>query len=140
MNIIPIKATPSQTFKCVLGGQYCRITIRTLSTGLYLDLLVNNSPIIQGRLCPNDVLLVRQAYRGFIGDLVFYDTQGLDDPDYAGLGGRYQLRYLTPTEATEHESLFADTALALAIANIPTPNQVVYQIGINFVVGSSPLS
>jgi hypothetical protein len=140
MNIIPIKATPNQTFKCVLGGQYCRVTIRTLSTGLYLDLLVNNSPIIQGRLCPNDVLLVRHAYLGFIGDLVFYDTQGIDDPDYTGLGSRYQLRYLTPAEATEHESLFADAALALAIANIPTPNQVVYQIGINFVVGSSPLS
>lgn len=99
MNIIPVRATPNQTFKVVLAGQYCRINLCTLSTGLYLDLLVDNAPIITGRLCLNGVLLVRQAYLGFIGDLIFHDTQDSADPVYDELGSRYQLRYLTPEEA-----------------------------------------
>ena len=44
-------------------------------------------------LCLNLVGLVRSAYLGFIGQLAFFDTQGTSDPDYSGLGTRYQLVY-----------------------------------------------
>lgn len=140
MNIIPIKATPNQTFKVVLAGQYCRINLYTLSTGLYLDLLVDNAPIITGRLCLNSVLLVRQAYLGFIGDLIFNDTQGASDPDYAGLGSRYRLLYLTPAEVSAHESVISEAALYFATAHIPDPPPVtIGQIGTTFIVGSSSI-
>ncbi len=98
MLTIPISAVPSQTLKTVLGGQYCTINLYTLDTGLYLDLLVNSAPIVQGVLCLDEVLIVREAYLGFIGDLAFMDTQGSNDPDYTGLGGRYVLLYLEPSD------------------------------------------
>lgn len=140
MNIIPIKATPNQTFKVVLAGQYCRINLYTLSTGLYLDLLVNNSPITQGQLCINDVILIREEYLGFIGDLIFNDTQGASDPDYAGLGSRYRLLYLTPAEVSAHESVISEVALYFATAHIPDPPPVtIGQIGTTFIVGSSSI-
>jgi hypothetical protein len=35
---------------------------------------------------------------GFIGDLIFIDTQGTSDPNYTGLGSRFLLAYLSPTD------------------------------------------
>lgn len=58
-----------------------------------MDLSVNELPIVQGVLCLNNCLIVREPYLGFVGDLSFVDTQGTNDPDYTGLGGRYQLQY-----------------------------------------------
>jgi hypothetical protein len=93
---IPIKNTPNQTLKVVLGGQYCRIDLTTLTTGLYMDLFVDDNPIIQGAICLFDTYIVRQAYLGFIGDLFFIDTQGNDNPEYSGLGTRFFLFYVSP--------------------------------------------
>ena len=42
----------------------------------------------------NLVSLVPTAYLGFSGWLVFVDTQGSEDPQYAGLGTRWVLVYL----------------------------------------------
>jgi hypothetical protein len=35
---------------------------------------------------------------GFIGNLLFVDTQGSSDPTYDGLGSRFSLVYLTAEE------------------------------------------
>ena len=91
---IPINAVPSQALKVVLGGQICTINIYQKSTGLFLDLYVNDALIIGGALCLNGVNIVRDAYLGFVGDLVFSDTQGADAPVYTGLGSRWLLFYL----------------------------------------------
>ena len=96
MQVIPLAATPNQTMKCVLGGQYCTIRLMTTSAGLLIDVLVDESPIVQGVLCLDQNRLIRYAYLGFIGDLVFVDTQGNQDPEYSGLGSRYHLLYLSP--------------------------------------------
>ena len=48
-------------------------------------------------ICLNNVGLVRESYLGFIGQLVFVDIQGTDDPYYTGLGLRYLLTYWTQT-------------------------------------------
>ncbi len=93
MQIIPISATPSQVLHVTLGGQSCRIAIRQKSTGVYLDLFVSNEPIVLSMLCLDRVRLVRQPYLGFSGNLAFVDTQGFADPDYVGLGERWQLVY-----------------------------------------------
>lgn len=92
-QIIPITAVGSQSFTVLLGSQQCAINVYQLSTGLYCDLVVNNNPIVSTMLCLNLVGLVREAYLGFTGQLFFYDTQGTNDPDYSGLGARYQLVY-----------------------------------------------
>jgi len=44
--------------------------------------------------------LVNDVYLGFSGDLEFVDTQGTDDPTFDGLGTRYQLVYLEPSDLT----------------------------------------
>ena len=98
MRTIPLSAKPSQTLKITLGTQNCQINVYTLTTGLYLDLLVDGSAVITGALCHDRCRLVREAYLGFTGDLSFIDTQGLDDPVYSGLGDRYQLLYLEPSD------------------------------------------
>ena len=39
-----------------------------------------------------------RGYTGFIGNLLFIDTQGNSDPSYDGLGSRFSLVYLTAEE------------------------------------------
>ena len=94
MLILPITARPAQKFSVLLAGQNCQISVYQKTTGLYLDLSINNAPIKSGIVCRDRVLLIRHAYLGFIGDLTFFDTQGVDDPEYSGLGARWQLVYL----------------------------------------------
>lgn len=97
-QVIPLAATPNQILKAVLGGQYCTIRLYTLSVGLFIDVLVDEAPVVQGVICLNQNRLIRYDYLGFIGDLVFVDTQGNQDPEYLGLGSRYHLLYLSPGE------------------------------------------
>ena len=99
MLSIPILDVPSQTFQVQLSGQSCGINIYQKSTGLYCDVYVNDVLIVGGVLCLNLNLIVVDAYLGLIGDLVFYDNQGLNDPSTPGLGSRYQLLYLSAVEA-----------------------------------------
>ena len=94
MLILPITAQPAQNFSVLLAGQNCQISVYQKTTGLYLDLSVNNAPIKSGIICRDRVLLIRYPYLCFVGDLTFFDTQGVDDPEYAGLGARWQLVYL----------------------------------------------
>lgn len=90
-SVIPLKAVPSQSLSVQLGDQPCRIVVSQKQTGLFIDLYVNDSLLIGGVLCLNNVLIVRDGYLGFTGDLYFNDTQGTDDPYYTGLGDRFEL-------------------------------------------------
>ena len=95
---IPLTATPSQTLSVVLAGQSCQITIRQKSTGIFFDLSVDNAPVVLSRICLDRVRLIRRHYLGFAGDLVFIDTQGALDPEYAGFGARWRLVYLEASD------------------------------------------
>lgn len=96
MQVIPLTAVASQSFTIQLNGQNCEINIYQKSTGLYFDLILNGSGIVNTMICLNAVGLVREIYLGFVGQLVFIDTQGTDDPYYTGLGSRYILTYWLP--------------------------------------------
>jgi hypothetical protein len=61
---------------------------------LYADLYVNNAPVVNGVVCQNLNRVVRDDYLGFIGDLMFQDTQGTSDPLSPGLGTRFLFCYL----------------------------------------------
>jgi hypothetical protein len=92
---IPLTAVPSQKLSITLGTQRCTISVYQKTTGLYFDLSVAGTRVVAGMICRNLVNLVRSRYlTGFVGDLAFVDTQGSQDPDYTGLGSRYQLVYL----------------------------------------------
>ena len=97
-QVIPLQAVPSQVVSVTLNNQACTIRVRQTSTGLYVDLYVNNALIIGGVIAENLNVVVRSTYLGFIGDLAFFDTQGTTDPVYAGLGSRYVLEYFAPSE------------------------------------------
>lgn len=97
-QIIPLQATPAQNLTVTLAGQPCQISLRALSTGMFLDLLVNDQPIILGALVHDRDRLVRAAYLGFIGDLTMVDTQGAADPQVDFLGSRWVLVYLAAAE------------------------------------------
>jgi hypothetical protein len=99
MQQIPLQAVPDQVLSVALGGQSTQLKIYQRFYGLFIDVYINNTLIIGGVICENLNRIVRDAYLGFLGDLVFLDTQSpvsgvASDPDYTGLGDRYQLIYL----------------------------------------------
>ena len=96
ISIIPLVAVPAQSAQIILGGQNCLIMVYQKSTGLFFDLLVDGSPIVQARICQDRNRLVRYERLGFSGDLFFADNQGVADPVYTGLGDRFNLFYATP--------------------------------------------
>ncbi|TAM15973.1 MAG: hypothetical protein EPN65_16800 [Pandoraea sp.] len=98
MQVIPLAAVPSQVLSVLLAGQNCQIKVYQKTTGLYLDFSMNDAPVKSGILCLDRVLLIRHAYLGFVGDLAFFDTQGVSDPAYTGLGARWQLVYLEASD------------------------------------------
>jgi hypothetical protein len=95
MQIVPLTSVASQNFTIQLSNQNCKINLNQKSTGLYFDLFIDNNPIVQSVLCLNRVGLISESYFGFVGQLVFIDTQGTDDPSYQGLGSRFLLTYWT---------------------------------------------
>jgi len=98
MQQIPLQAVASQTTRIVLGGQNCQISLYQKDEGLFFDLISNGTTIVVAVLALDAVALVCRQYLGFIGNLLFVDTQGSTAPTYAGLGGRYALVYLTEAE------------------------------------------
>jgi hypothetical protein len=101
--VVPTQPIANQTLQVQLGGQACTLNIYQQAYGLFMDVIVGATPIIQGVICMNAKLIVRSTYLGFSGDLEFVDTQpsalnGPSDPVYTGLGSRYQLLYLSATE------------------------------------------
>ena len=95
---VPIQSTPSQLVKSVLDGQNVQIALYQKDVGLFCDVNSDGVDIVTGVICRNAVPIVCREYAGFIGNLVFFDTQGSQDPEYSGLGSRYTLAYLTADE------------------------------------------
>lgn len=112
--IVPLQAVASQTLNITLNNQVCTINVYGKTTyvpsfnpgeiiidppeyininPVFVDLYVNDGLIIAGVLALNQTLIVRDAYLGFIGDLIFWDTQGESDPTIDGLGARFLLTY-----------------------------------------------
>jgi hypothetical protein len=101
MLTINIQDTPNQTVNVQLASQNCQIFITTKTTGLFVDLYVSNTLVIGGVLALNTVLIVRDQYLGFVGDLAFFDLQSTGtpgneglDPSSPGLGTRFLFCYI----------------------------------------------
>ena len=98
MLIIPLSAVPSQTLNIVLANQNCTINVYKKTTGIYFDLLVDGLSIVQCVICQNINKLINKLHTEFVGDFTFYDTQGLENPDYTGFGTRFFLVYLETSD------------------------------------------
>ena len=94
MQIIPLQPLPAQVLNVQLDGQPTTLGIYQKSTGLYINVQVNNAEIIGLVIGEDRNRIVRNAYLGFVGDLAFIDTQGTADPVYTGLGSRFVLAYI----------------------------------------------
>lgn len=90
---IPLNAETSQETRCTLAGLPCRFWIRQLSTGLYLDLWVNNQRLLSGAICLDRVDIIRNPASPLSGTLMVVDQQGTQDPTYDGLGSRFLLQF-----------------------------------------------
>lgn len=92
---VPLSALPSQELSLVLGNQ--DVTVRVLTRGdyLYLDVLNEDTPIILGQLIVSNANLLPSGLTNFVGNFRMVDTNGNADPEYIGLGERWQLLYLS---------------------------------------------
>ena len=98
MQVIPVQAVSAQTFATVLLGQQVEVTLQQKTTGLFADVALAGQMVLRGRLCRNGAPILRNGVGGFVGDLVFLDMTGSDDPQAEGLGGRFKLMYVGPAE------------------------------------------
>ena len=118
MQVVPLAPNPNQTLQIVLAGQNCAIELRTLDGYAVTDnadftdsqpylaftLDVAGVSITRTQNCLNlKRLLINRQYLGFVGDFIFVDTQpdpttGAADPQYSGLGDRWQLIYLEASD------------------------------------------
>jgi hypothetical protein len=98
MQVIPTQPLPNQVLLAQLNGQAVEIQIFQQAYGLYVTVTLGGEIVIASVIAYNKNRLIRYGYLGFSGDLSFIDTQGSDDPVYTGLGTRFQLAYLTPSD------------------------------------------
>lgn len=98
MQLIPLQPIPSQVLTVALNDQQCQLSVYQKFFGLYVDVYVNGGLIIGGVIAEDQNRIVRSVYLGFEGDLIFADSQGSEDPQYEGLGGRFQFLYLSPAD------------------------------------------
>jgi homospermidine synthase len=98
MQSVPLQPVPSQSTKVVLGGQNCQILVYQKPQGVFVDINADGVDISVGTIARDAVPLISREYTGFIGNLIFIDTQGSDDPSYSGLGDRFAMVYLTAEE------------------------------------------
>lgn len=99
MKVIPLVPQASQALRTIVNNQSCSISLTQKDNGdMFFSLSVSGTDIVTGVLVRDRVLLVRQAYLGFVGDFAFQDNEGASDPDYTGLGTRWTLMYLEPAD------------------------------------------
>ncbi len=98
MLVIPLQPVSSQTLKVVLDNQNCQITIQQKPQGVFVDLNADGTDIVLAALAQEVGPIVSRPYTGFRGNLMFLDTQGNADPEYIGMGTRWQLCYLGASE------------------------------------------
>lgn len=112
MLVVDLDPVPSQTLQIVLAGQNCNLfvyiktgadltdlTLQTPKQCTYMDLSYNGITVTTTSLClDQERILLDRQYLGFVGDFMFVDTQGNDDPVYTGFGSRWLLLYLEESD------------------------------------------
>ncbi len=93
MYQIPLKPVPVQKVSTVMDDREITVALRPRLGRLYATVTVDHDILVDNRICRQGEPLVREAYRGLPGDLYFIDTQGSQDPEWMGLGGRFVLVY-----------------------------------------------
>lgn len=90
---ISLKPSKAQAVRVTLANQSCLMRLVQRESGLYMDLTVNDTPVLTGFPCLYATRIVRYKHLPFKGDLFFLDKEGSDDPNGDGLGTRFNLYY-----------------------------------------------
>ena len=90
---INIQSTPSQTFQVTLDSQSVQINLYQKNQGLFVDIGLNGTIISSGIIAENLNYLMPFGYVGFLGNLMFVDTTGNNDPYWEDFGTRFYLIY-----------------------------------------------
>ncbi|CND00962.1 Uncharacterised protein [Yersinia frederiksenii] len=98
MRTVSIEPLKSQSISVSLGGQQCGIRLIQRESFMYMDLTSNGVPLIQGVPCLYGNKMVGYKYLGFVGDFVFIDNVGQSDPEWNGLGSRFDLYYIEESD------------------------------------------
>lgn len=103
---IPLSALPNQELMSVLGEQRCTLHVFDRDGRLYLDLFCDYEPVQMGAICLPFAPIITAVGRPFKGQLRIVDLlakpKAQTIPNYAGLGTRYFMYYLTPEEETNY--------------------------------------
>ncbi len=92
---IPARPIPAYSFQTILNGQACSLRLVWRNDTLYCDLMVDNAYIWQGRIVHDRTPIKNFRVTPFVGNFVFVDYEGTNDPQYSGLGSRYRMFYIT---------------------------------------------
>ena len=75
----------------------CR-SVYQRTTGMFIDVYVDDALILGGAMLRDRVLVLRDAYFDFVGDLMMIDTAAESDPFYSAseptIGSRFILLYV----------------------------------------------
>ena len=93
VELIPIRAVPSQTVQVSLAGQPCTLYLRELGGRQYISVSWAGEPICESVLIQDKTGIIRAPYTGFVGEIAAYDTQGDEAPSYEGWGDRWLLLF-----------------------------------------------
>jgi hypothetical protein len=97
--IVPLIPAPVQTTSLLLNGARVKLNVYYKYTGLFIDVFINDAPLLYGILCQYNNPIIRDTYLGFPGELVWIDTFGTQaDPTYQGIGGQFCLAFFYPGE------------------------------------------
>lgn len=94
--VIPVQATPNQTFSCLLDNVQAQISLSTTDDGVFADVVYGGVAVASGRLCLDRTDINPARYRGLPQFLGFADLQGQTDPQWQGFNTRYLLLYGNP--------------------------------------------
>jgi hypothetical protein len=99
MLVVPVQSMPNQQIQAGLNNQAVTLNVYQNDFGLFMDVYLAGVVVITGVICWNCNLIVRDAYLGFVGDFIWFDTSGNGaDPVFTGIGSRFILLYLTPQD------------------------------------------
>lgn len=105
MQFIPLAQNPNQTLNVILDGQDCTLSVYWRQERLYLDLAVNEVPLVAGAICENRANVLQSELLDFKGSLHFFDNDGDRPPRVEGLGENRWFFVFVPASETLPESL-----------------------------------
>lgn len=101
---LPLRKVPSQDFDIVLNGQTCTIELMRRVDKVFCSLKVDGEYIWRGHIVHDRTPIRQFLVQKFVGNLVFIDHNGTEQPDYRDFGGRWRFYYITDDVTMDAET------------------------------------